>query len=112
MFCGSHFIKLLDEAAGVPIMIAVFLPSGHVALQEFTDASLTLDLNVSIPVLEEPQSSLKQPVVLSSSELSCDGGACDLEPALLGEDACKTAKAIDQTDVVVEDILSSALQQA
>lgn len=105
MFCGSHFIKLLDDATGVPVMIAVFLPSGHVALQEFTDASLTLDLDASTSLLERPQSSLKQPVVLTSSELSSDGGARDLETALLSEDGCKTAKAIIQTDKVVEEIL-------
>ncbi len=70
-------MKLLDEANGIPVMVAVFLPSGHVAIQEFTDASLTLDLNVSTQSVEGSISLLHQPASMTDADNSLSNASQD-----------------------------------
>lgn len=42
-------LRLIDEANGVPVIFAVITSTGYVVLEEFTDATRSLQLGVSQP---------------------------------------------------------------
>lgn len=58
---------LLEEANGVPIIVAALMPTGHIMLQEFCDAETTLNWNNDVkphpfylPMLEEEKREEKE----------------------------------------------------
>ena len=66
-FPSSLMLRLLDEAAGVPLIFAAVMPTGTVILEEFTDALSSLKWT----------NSFARPISFEESEDEKDGEAGD-----------------------------------